>query len=79
MSGECDKCGEHCLDWVMIKNKVPEELQDCWVCQYDNTITRGEYINFHEIFGSGFGSYEEFIEDKYVRCWKPYYTPKPPE
>lgn len=67
------------MEWISLENRIPEELQDCWVCQHDDTITRGKFINFHEIFGDGFSSYDEFIKSKYVKCWMPYFTPEPPK
>lgn len=68
------------MEWIKYSDRVPEEKTDCWVCTNDNTVTRGEYINFHELYlCSGFGSDEEFIKDKYIKCWMKYYTPEPPK
>ena len=67
------------MNWISVEDKQPEEGQDCWICQNDNTISRGDFVNFHEIFGSGFGSYDEFIKIEYVKCWMPYFTPEPPK
>lgn len=64
--------------WVSYEDKRPNQEQNCWVCQHDNSITRAEYIEYHEIFGCGFGNSEEFIKEKYVKCWMPYFTPEPP-
>ena len=67
------------MNWVFYEKKVPLNDQDCWVCQHDNTITRAAYTQYHELFGSGFGNSEEFIKEKYVKCWMPYFTPEPPK
>ncbi len=67
------------MEWINANDRLPENNQDCWVCQHNNTITRAEYIIYHEMFGSGFGNYDEFIKYKYVKCWMPYFTPEPPK
>lgn len=66
-------------EWIFYKDRVPEKNEKCWVCRFDNTITEAEYQNYHEIFGSGFGNYEEFIKEKYVKAWMPYFTPESPK
>jgi hypothetical protein len=66
------------IEWINLEHTFLEEGQDCWVCQHDNTISRLYYYNYHEIYETGFGNNEEFIKEKYVKCWMPYFTPSPP-
>ena len=40
MSSKCDKCGEHALEWVSIKDKLPEDYQ--YVLVYGTAKATGE-------------------------------------
>lgn len=34
MSGECEICGEHCLDCICNKKKDKPYLDDFWICDH---------------------------------------------
>lgn len=41
MSGECEKCGEHCLDcrcckWIKVEDKLPPNGVYVLICIYDH-------------------------------------------
>lgn len=64
--------------WIKYLDQKPKDHQRCWVCLDDNRIIDAEYQIYHEMFGYGFGNYDEFILEKYVKFWMPYFTPTPP-
>lgn len=66
------------IEWIKYEDRRPEDEQDCWLCQHDETISRANYYQYHEIYGTGFGNYDEFIKEKYVKYWMSYFTPEPP-
>lgn len=74
------------MAWIKYSEKRPVNSEKCWVCCCKNFVSVGVYENYHHIFGSGFGSYDEddefhfqFHPGKYVKYWMPYFTPSPPQ
>ena len=72
MSGECEKCGEHCLEcrckdydqnpkivmkWVSVQDKLPEEMLDVLILTKEGYINLAHYAN------------EYLPED----CWKHFF------
>lgn len=51
MSGECEKCGEHCLDCIciIVKKIVRHSISDhpfcCWLCKNEFPKEQCEVIN----------------------------------
>lgn len=66
------------MEWISVKVSLPEDGQECWIAHHNGRITMGDFVN-HEIFGVGFGSYDEFVSITQVKYWLPYFTPEPPK
>jgi hypothetical protein len=64
------------MEWISIVNRFPKEDQECWICDMDNSVTRGFFMESPII--SGFGSYEKFLKISEIKFWMPYFTPTPP-
>ena len=82
-------------EWITIKEKLPIDEQECWVCQKENqvifgifeenhrkyTLSRNEIITTIEI-EDAFRLDDEYCHYLYVSeitHWMPYYTPQPPK
>ena len=79
MCGECDKGGEHALEWISVKDRLPEE--GIYVLAWDGNHARDNGDPYYEIAAyRTFGHGSFFVCPPYclnnITHWMP--LPKPP-